>query len=50
MNLNISVSNLINVVFIAIGLGVCTMSILQVGNGMHINKQVKQYFQFFLIY
>jgi len=49
MNLNISVSNLINVVFIAIGLGVCTMSILQVGTGMHINKQVKQYFQF-LIY
>ena len=47
MNLNISVSNLINVVFIAIGLGVCTMSILQVGTGMHINKQVKQYFQIF---
>ena len=47
MNLNISVSNLINVVFIAVGLGICSMSIMQVGTGIHINKEVN-YFIFYL--
>lgn len=47
MSVDLSTGNLINVVFIAIGLGVCSMSILQVGAGIHIRKEVKKYLQFF---
>ena len=47
MDIGLSVANLINVFFIAAGLGICTMSILQVGTGIHIDKQVKGYFQIF---
>ena len=44
---NLSFSNLINILFIAAGVGVCGMSFLQVSAGMHIRKEVKKYFQLF---
>ena len=47
MSIDLSFANLINVVFIAAGLGICSMSILQVGSGIHIRKEVKGYFQLF---
>ena len=47
MSIDLSFANLINVVFIAAGLGICSMSILQVGSGMHIRKEIKGYFQLF---
>ena len=47
MNISLDLTNLINVIFIAMGLGICTMSILQVGTGIHINNEVKKYFQVF---
>ena len=45
MNIDISLANLINTVFIGVGLGVCSLSILHVGAGMHIRKEIKKYFQ-----
>ena len=50
MSIDLSLANLINVVFIAAGLGVCSLSILQVGTGMHIRKEVKVYFQLFFTF
>ena len=50
MSIDLSLANLINVVFIAAGLGVCCLSILQVGTGMHIRKEVKVYFQLFFTF
>ncbi|MBR2523673.1 MAG: PP2C family protein-serine/threonine phosphatase [Clostridiales bacterium] len=47
MTLTLSLSNLINVLFIAAGLGICGMSFIHVGSGMHIPKEVKKYFQLF---
>ena len=47
MSIDLSLANLINTVFIGIGLGVCSLSILHVGAGMHIRKEVKKYFQIF---
>ena len=44
---SLSFSNLINILFIAAGVGVCGMSFLQVSAGMHIRKEVKKYFQLF---
>ena len=44
---SLSFSNLINIFFIAAGVGVCGMSFLQVSAGMHIRKEVKKYFQLF---
>ncbi|WP_051688407.1 PP2C family protein-serine/threonine phosphatase [Butyrivibrio sp. AE2032] len=47
MSIDLSVSNLINIFFIAAGIGICSLSILHVGSGMHIRKEVKKYFQIF---
>ncbi|MCR5060591.1 MAG: hypothetical protein K6A80_06115 [Saccharofermentans sp.] len=47
MNIDLSFSSLINVIFIAAGIGICSMSIMQVGSGIHIRKEVKGYFQIF---
>ena len=48
MTINLSYSNLVNVVFIAAGLGICGLSIMQIGAGMHIRKEAKKYLQLFL--
>ena len=50
MSIDLSLANLINVVFIAAGLGICSLSILHVGAGMHIRKEVKGYFQIFFTF
>ena len=47
MNIDLSFANLINVIFIAVGIGICSMSIMQVGSGIHIRKEAKVYFQLF---
>ena len=47
MNIDLSFANLINVIFIAAGIGICSMSIMQVGSGIHIRKEAKVYFQLF---
>ena len=47
MNISLDLTNLINVIFIAMGFGICSMSVLQVGTGIHINNEVKKYFQVF---
>jgi len=43
----LSFAGIINVIFVAIGLGICSLSIIQVGSGMHIRKEVKGYLQIF---
>ena len=50
MSIDLSLANLINVVFIAAGLGICSLSILHVGAGMHIRKEVRGYFQIFFTF
>ena len=47
MSFDLSLSNLINVFFIAAGIGICGMSFLHVSSGIHIRKEVKKYFQVF---
>ena len=47
MSIDLSLSNLINIFFIAAGIGICSMSVMQVGAGIHIRKEVKKYFQLF---
>lgn len=47
MIFDLTVADLINVIFIAAGLGICGMSIMHVGSGVHIRKEVKVYFQLF---
>jgi len=47
MEFGISWGNLINVMFISAGVGICSMSLMQVSAGMHINKDIKRYFQVF---
>ena len=47
MNIDLSFANLLNIIFIAAGIGICSMSIMQVGSGIHIRKEVKGYFQIF---
>ncbi|SEP98869.1 Serine phosphatase RsbU, regulator of sigma subunit [Lachnospiraceae bacterium NE2001] len=47
MSFSLDMSNLINVMFIAAGIGICGMSILHVNSGMHIRVEVKKYFQVF---
>lgn len=43
----LSFAGIINVIFVAIGFGICGVSIVQVGSGMHIRKEVKGYLQVF---
>ena len=47
MSFDLSLSNLINVFFIAAGIGICGMSFIHVSSGIHIRKEIKKYFQLF---
>ena len=47
MDFNLSFADVVNMIFIAAGFGICCMSVLQVGSGIHIRKEVKGYFQLF---
>ena len=49
MLFNISVFDLINIIFIAAGIGVCGLCFLQVTSSAHLRKEVKRYFQVFFI-
>jgi len=41
---NFSSVNLINIIFIAIGIGICGLCILQIISSVHIRKEVRRYF------
>ena len=45
MDFTLSFADVVNMIFIAAGFGICCMSVLQVGSGIHIRKEVKGYFQ-----
>ena len=45
----VAVGELVNIIIISIGIGVCGMSILQVSFGARLSKQVTVYFQLFLL-
>ena len=47
MIFNVSVFNLINLIFIAAGIGVCSLSLLQLNASSHLQKEVRRYFQIF---
>ena len=47
VNFNVSIGNMINIIIIAAGLGICSMIILQVSSGARLTKEVTRYFQFF---
>jgi len=47
MDISMTWANFINVIIIAIGVGVCGLSVMQVSSGIHIRPEVKKYFQLF---
>ena len=47
MDISMTWGNFINVIIIAVGIGVCGLSVMQVSSGMHIRPEVKKYFQMF---
>lgn len=47
MDLTITPVSLVNILFIAIGIGICGLCILQISASIHIQKIVRRYFQFF---
>ena len=50
MEISMSMVNLINLFFIAIGVGVCSLCFLMIASSIHIRKEVRAYFQaFFLV-
>ena len=49
MIFSVSVVNLINLIFIAAGIGVCGLSFLHITSSVHIQKDVRRYFQVFFL-
>ena len=49
MVFNISTVNLINALFIAVGIGVCGLCFLQISASAHLRKEVRRYFQVFFL-
>ena len=47
MGFSIGWAELINIIFIAAGIGICGLSVVQVSSGMHLRVEVKRYFQIF---
>ncbi|MBQ7444428.1 MAG: serine/threonine-protein phosphatase [Clostridia bacterium] len=47
MDFQLSAVNLINILFIAAGIGVCVLCILHISSSTHIRKEVRIYFQVF---
>ncbi|MCR5836367.1 MAG: SpoIIE family protein phosphatase [Lachnospiraceae bacterium] len=47
MNFNVSTVNLINMLFIASGIGICGLCFLQISASVHLQKVVRNYFQIF---
>ena len=44
---NVSAGNMINIIMIAAGIGICGMIILQVSSGTQLRREVRRYFQLF---
>ena len=51
MLFEVTLNDLINIIFIAVGVGVCALCLLQITVSNHLRKEIKRYFQvfFFLI-
>ncbi|MBQ6152752.1 MAG: serine/threonine-protein phosphatase [Ruminococcus sp.] len=49
MTFSVSVINLINSLFIAMGIGVCGLCFLQITSSIHLRKVVRRYFQIFFL-
>ena len=47
INFTVSIGNMINVIIIAVGLGICGMIVMQVSSGTRLRKEVSRYFQLF---
>ena len=47
MVFSVSAFNLINLIFIAAGIGICSLSLLQINASSHLQKEVRIYFQIF---
>ena len=47
MVFNVTIQDMINVIFIAIGIGVCFLCLLQITVSEHLRKEIKRYFQVF---
>ena len=45
--MNISIGNMVNVFIIAMGIGICSLNILQVSGAAGLRKEVRRYFQVF---
>ena len=49
MIFEISTINLINSLFIAVGIGVCGLCFMQITSSIHLSKEVRRYFQIFFL-
>ena len=49
MTLNISAVDLVNILFIAAGIGICGLCFLQITSSVHLRKEVRRYFQLFFV-
>ena len=47
MTFAVSIPNLINLLFIAAGIGICSLNLLQLSSAAHLQKEIKRYFQVF---
>lgn len=50
MDFSFSPASLVNIIFIAIGIGICLLCILQITASIHIQKIIRRYFQFFFLF
>jgi serine phosphatase RsbU (regulator of sigma subunit) len=44
---SVSLANFINTLIIAVGIGVCGLCIMQISSAMHLQKEIRRYFQIF---
>ena len=47
MVFSVSVVDLINILFIAAGIGICGLCFLQITSSIHLRKEIRSYFQLF---
>ena len=49
MVFSVTTENLINMLFIAAGIGICGLCFLQITSSVHLRKEVRRYSQIFLL-
>ena len=49
MVFSVTTVTLINMLFIAAGIGICGLCFLQITSSVHLRKEVRRYFQIFLL-